>query len=192
MVLREQLQHRLHQMFCLRTGNQDRGSDLEVQSVELLFAQNVLNGLVRSAPVDTLPEEKLLFFRELPVRVRQKLRVADTELAEQKKFGVASGIVEVRVFCESCGSSRKSLAEIHWLAVLKQEDVAVRVFDGQRFSILDRIDPFFVKVSRRFAKVGRLQGEARPGAERRGRHNFNLLPRTLRACADPWDRPRSV
>src|ERR1700734_1313125 len=102
--------------------------------------------------------------------------MADAELTQQKNLGIAPGVAaKVRVVCESSGRSSKCLAEGHNSAMLEQKNIAVGILDGQRLSILLRVDPLLVQLPGRFAEVCRLERQARFGAERGSRHNLNLF-----------------
>jgi len=77
-LVREELQNRLDEVFGFRARDEDGWGDVEVETVELLLAGDVLDGFAGSAAVNTLPVGEL--FCQLTVRVCEKLGAANTEV----------------------------------------------------------------------------------------------------------------
>jgi len=79
-LMRENLQNRFDEVLGFRARDEDGWGDVEVEAVELLLADDVLDGFVGGAAVNTLPVEEGIFFSQLAVRVRKKLSAAHTEV----------------------------------------------------------------------------------------------------------------
>ena len=71
-VERNTFQSRFNQVFRLRAGNQDIGSDLQDKSIELAFSGNILDRLKLLSARDQLPIAMALIGRQLPIRIGDK------------------------------------------------------------------------------------------------------------------------
>jgi hypothetical protein len=137
-------------MLGLGSRDEDGRGDVEAETVELLPAGDVLDGLVVQAAGDGVFVDGLLAGGEFAVGVGQEGDAWDLQDVEEQQFGVASGVVsKVRTSDESCSSGGECLSEGHLrrLARFEQEDVAVRVSNAERSAILHCGDSFFVQVA---------------------------------------------
>lgn len=94
--------------------DEDGGSDLEIEAVELLVAGDVLDGFVEEATGDGVCVGALLGFSDRAFWMSEEVGSGDLEGVEEEELGVASGLgEEVDVAGELGGGCEEGLAESH-------------------------------------------------------------------------------
>ena len=143
-------------MLGLGSWDEDGRGDVEEEAVKLLPAGDVLDGLVVQAASDGVFVDGLLAGGEFSVGVGPERDAWNLQDVEEQELGVKSGVIsKVRISDESCSSGGECLSEGHQrrLARFEQEDVAVRVSDGERSAVLHCGDSLFVQVAGGLAEV---------------------------------------
>ena len=107
----------LDEVLGLGAGDEDGGADVQRESIELLLAGDVLDGLVTQAAGDASFVVGLLAGREFAGGVSDHGDARNLQSVEEEQLGVASGgVAEARIGGELCGGSGDGLAEGHRLA----------------------------------------------------------------------------
>jgi len=114
LVVGETREDGFDEVFGLGARDEDGGSDVEGEAVELLVADDVLDGFEGEAAGDGGFVTGGLVGGEFAVGVREKSCAGERCGLEEEEFGVAKGVVAKVVVCgESGGGGGDGLAKGH-------------------------------------------------------------------------------
>jgi hypothetical protein len=103
-----------HEVFGLGAGDEDGGSDIEKETVELLLAGDVLHGFMLRPAGDLRSIDGVLFGDEFAVWISKEGGSGNLECVEEQEFGVAGGgRAQVLVVSELCSRGGEGFSESH-------------------------------------------------------------------------------